>query len=232
MPVPAVSALPAGRWWVERWSGGPAEFFERPWPDLGGPTVSLVDVERPTLVLGSTQAPDVVDADHAARADVTVARRHSGGGAVLLRPGEVAWVDVFVPAADAFWEPDLVRSFAWLGKAWVDALADVGVDARAADRPAPRGRWDRLACFAAIGAGEVTVEGRKVVGMSQRRSRVGSRFQCVALLGWEPAATADLLALAPSDRQALADHLAGSATGLGLTADAVEDAFLGRLAAR
>ena len=231
MPVPAVSSL-AGRWRVERWSADPAAFFERPWPDPGGATASVVRVARPTLVLGSTQSPDVVDRAQGARAGAAVVRRRSGGGAVLLRAGEVAWIDVFVPAADALWEPDLVRSFAWLGRAWVDTLAGLGVDARAAARPARPGRWERLACFAATGAGEVSVAGRKVVGISQRRSRFGSRFQCAALLGWDPAATVDLLALAPSERQALTEHLAGSAAGLGRTAAELESSFLRQLAAR
>ena len=56
------------------------------------------EVEVPTVVLGSTQAFDVVDADRAAQAGVAVVRRRSGGGAVWLAPGVVTWVDLLLPA--------------------------------------------------------------------------------------------------------------------------------------
>ena len=57
----------------------------------------VFDVERPALVLGSTQRPDIVDAEACRRAGVEVVRRRSGGGLVLLEPGNVVWFDVVVP---------------------------------------------------------------------------------------------------------------------------------------
>ena len=48
--------------------------------------------------------------------------------------------------------------------------------------------WSRQVCFAGLGPGEVTVAGRKVVGVAQRRTRHGARFQVAALLRWDPAA--------------------------------------------
>ena len=233
MPVPAVlaftTASAAGRWRVERLSGHPGGFFDRAWPDAPGPTACVVRVDRPMLVLGSTQPDDVVDPARAARAGVEVLRRRSGGGAVLLHPGEVVWIDLFVPDGDTLWEPDLERSFAWLGRAWTEALGGLGVPAESVDRLREPGPWERMACFAATGAGEVTVGGRKVVGVSQRRSREGSRFQCAALLAWRAEDTAGLLTLAAPDRRRLGEHLDRSAAGLGLPAGVVEDAFLARL---
>jgi hypothetical protein len=41
-------------------------------------------------------------------------------------------------------------------------------------------------CFAGIGPGEVLLHGVKLVGISQRRSRPGSRFQCAVHTGWRP----------------------------------------------
>ena len=37
----------------------------------------------------------------------------------------------------------------------------------------PTTPWSKVLCYAGLGAGEVTVAGRKVVGMSQRRERLG-----------------------------------------------------------
>ncbi|MDQ4096764.1 MAG: hypothetical protein M3144_02695, partial [Actinomycetota bacterium] len=186
--------------------------------------VWLLDVERPALVLGSTQ-PDPAGPPPP-RLDVV--RRRSGGGAVLVTRESVAWVDVLVPAGDRLWSPDVGRAFGWLGRSWVEALAALGVpgpqthDGRLVTSP-----WSREVCFAGLGPGEVTVGGRKVIGISQRRRRDGALFQCAALLAWDPGGTAAALGL---PREAAAD-LAGVAAGLPVDRDALEAAFLAAVAA-
>jgi len=151
-------------------------------------TARVVEVTSPALVLGSTQ-PAV------AERGIPVVRRRSGGGAVLVRPGEALWVDVLLPHDDPLWDDDVGRSFHWLGQAWVDALAALDIDSSWHNGPMVCTPWCREVCFAGIGAGEVTVDGRKVVGMSQRRTRAGALFQCAALLKWDPDEIARLLDL-------------------------------------
>lgn len=124
------------------------------------------------MALGSTQQEAVVDHDAARRAGTEVVRRRSGGGAVHLVPGAVTWVDVVIPATDPRWEADLGRSFAWLGAAWAEVLVGLGVEHVAVhEGPMRRTAWSDLVCFAGLGPGEVTVAGRKAVGLSQRRTR-------------------------------------------------------------
>ncbi|HEX2274513.1 MAG TPA: hypothetical protein VHG90_11635, partial [Acidimicrobiales bacterium] len=159
------------------------------------PAVRVVEATGPALVLGSTQAMEVADSAAAARAGVAVMRRRSGGGAVLVRPGEVVWVDVFVPAADRLWSPDVGRATHWLGRAWAEALGDVGQAATWHDGPLVSTPWSSLVCFAGLGPGEVLVGDAKVVGVSQRRTRAGALFQCAALLRWAPRDLVELLAL-------------------------------------
>jgi lipoate-protein ligase A len=164
----------------------------------GVPTVVSRHVDEPALVLGSTQ-PDVPFRG------VPVVRRRSGGGAVLVGPGLVAWVDVFVPAGHPLWEDDVGRAFWWLGEAWAGALSALGVASGVALPAAPVVHqnglvvtpWSRDVCFAGLGPGEVTVDGGKSVGMAQRRSREGALFQCALALSWDPARYAQLLALGP-----------------------------------
>ena len=189
-------------------------------------------------MLGSTQPFEVVDAGAAARAGVAVVRRRSGGGAVLVRPGEVVWVDVFVPVGDPLWSPDVGRATHWLGRVWAESLGDLGYAARWHDGPLVTTPWSRLVCFAGLGPGEVRVGGSgaragdaKVVGVSQRRTRAGALFQCAALLRWAPADLVGLLALDDARRRQAPPELAGAAVGLGIGVPAVEDAFLARLAA-
>jgi lipoate-protein ligase A len=145
---------------------------------------------------------------------------------VLVRPGEVLWVDVLLPHEDPLWEDDVGRSFHWLGQAWVDALATLGVDASWHNGPMVCTPWCREVCFAGIGAGEVTVDGRKTVGMSQRRTRAGALFQCAGLLRWDPDEIARLLDLGTEG----AAGIASLASALPLDGDELEAAFLRQLA--
>ena len=173
----------------------------------------MLEVDRPAVVLGSTQPGLAVD-DPA----FEVVRRRSGGGAVVLRPGTVVWIDVVVPAGDRLWAADVGRAFWWLGQTWVETLAAVGVTgARWHDGPLLRSRWSDQVCFAGLGPGEVTLGGRrhghrhrrKVVGLSQRRRRDAALFQCAALLSWDPAEVASVLGLGPEAGVDLADVAAG-----------------------
>lgn len=205
-------------WDVERVTGSAQELHARSLPDPPQRTVWAFTVDRPALVLGSTQASEVVDPDAIERAGVEVARRHSGGGAVLLVPDEVTWIDVVIPATDPLWEPDVGAAFLWLGRSWREALtasaegATPTVDPTAEtfdvyDGPLVSNRWSALVCFAGLGPGEVTAGSRKVVGLSQRRTRQAVRFQCVVHHRFRDDALAGFLDLSRDDRGALAGHL-------------------------
>ncbi len=193
-------------------------------------TVWFVEVDRPTLVLGSTQSDGVVDRRRAAAAGVEIVRRRSGGGAVLLRPGEVVWADVLLPAGDPLAESDVSRAFGWVGRAWARAIVSSEVGSGGArvvvheGRPRPTAWSDRV-CFAGLGPGEVTVDGAKVVGISQRRTRVGTLFQCGALVTWDPGPLLDVLALSDGERAAAAVDLARLAVGAGVERDRLVAAF-------
>lgn len=184
------------RWQVERRRAPAAAHHGRPLPDEPMRAVWIHEVDRPALVLGSTQDDDLVDRAAAAALGIEVVRRHSGGGAVLLVPGEVAWLDVILPVGDALWEDDVSRASRWLGQVWRAALADLGVGgATVHEGVLARGPYGRLVCFGAIGPGEVIVGVRKVVGISQRRTRAAARFQCALYRVWEPDLLARLLRL-------------------------------------
>ena len=179
-------------------------------------------------MLGSTQPDDVVDRQRAEGAGVEVTRRASGGGAVLVVPGELLWADVFVARDDPRWEADVGRSFHWLGEAWAGALGDLGVAAgwhAGPFRPSP---WSRLVCFAGLGPGEVATGGRKVVGMSQRRTRDGSLFSCAALLAWAPAPLLDVLALEQEARRRGTEDLVHAAAAVPCAAADLVEAFTRR----
>ncbi len=216
-------------WRVEHAVGSAAAFHARPLPEPAARVVSVLEIDRPALVLGSAQPETDADIAAVAGAGAELVRRRSGGGAVLLLPGQALWVDVVVPRDDRLWDNDVHRASHWLGAAWVAALVDLGVVAEVHTGPLVRTRWSRLVCFAALGPGEVHAGGRKLVGLSQRRTRHGARFQCLVLRRWDPEPLLALLALDAGHRRQAAAQLAPLATGLDRSLPTLLDAFLARL---
>jgi lipoate-protein ligase A len=191
----------------------------------------VLEVDRPSVVLGSSQSVADIDPVVAARTGVDVARRRSGGGAVLLAPGSAVWVDIVVPVGDAWWEEDVGKA-AWpVGRAWAAALEAIGSGPGSVwQGPLQRSEWSERVCFAGLGAGEVQVRGRKVVGISQRRTRQGALFQTVGLLEWDAAAILALLGVAGPEQDRAMASLADAAAGVGPgRGDAVRDALLDAL---
>ncbi|QXC62280.1 hypothetical protein KSP35_05595 [Aquihabitans sp. G128] len=220
-----------GRWPVARYAGSATEFHERAIPEPAARAVWWFEVTRAAIALGSTQRWDVVDPVAAAAADVEVVRRRSGGGAVWLEPGAVTWIDVILPHDDPRWTDDVSCAALWLGTAWAGALHDLGFrDARVHDGPMVRTPHSGLVCFAGLAPGEVVLGDAKVVGISQRRTRAGARFQCAVLHRWDPEPLVAVLALPAAERHALVVELADAGTGLGAVApEAIVGALLARL---
>lgn len=216
-----------GSWAVRRTRGGAAGLHAEPVPEPVTRAVWVLEADAPALVLGSTQAWDLVDTASASRRGIELARRRSGGGAVLVDPPVTAWVDVILPAGDPLWDDDVGRAPRWVGDAWRAALAELGVAPTEVHAGALAcGPLGRLVCFGTVGAGEVTSpDGRKVVGISQRRTRAATRFQCAAYTRWDPAPLVDLLGLGVDGARALAD----AAVGTGRDPATMVDAFLRHL---
>jgi lipoate-protein ligase A len=215
-------------WAVSRATGAAADFHAQEVPSPPERAAWFFEPDGPALVLGSTQPDATVDRAACRRAGVDVVRRRSGGGAVLLVPDEVLWVDVVVPAGDPLWSDDIGRAAHWLGDAWAAALDACGVIGASVHRgPLVRAPWSDVVCFAGLGPGEVTVDGRKVVGVSQRRTRAAARFQCAAALAWDPVALVALL----SPPRPTAAELADAAAGVAVPPDALASALVAALPA-
>ena len=135
-------------------------------------------------------------------------------------PGEVTWIDVIVPAGTPGWSADVHGPMVWLGRHLAAAIAAAtGVEDLVVHDEAMRSTsWSKLVCFDGVGAGEVLLGGRKLVGVSQRRTRHAARLQCCWYSAYDPSRLVDLLA--PSDRPRM-DDLAPVATLPASVSDAV-----------
>lgn len=192
-------------------------------------SVSFLTVTKPALVLGSTQPLSDVDVHALDREGIELVRRRSGGGAVLLVPGEVLWADIVIPKGDQLWCDDVGHSFNWLGRVWVYALGKLGLKGIAHEGPMVYTPWSRRVCFGGVGPGEVVVEDKKVVGISQRRGRIGARFQCAVLRMWDPGALVGLMAMSELERQDWVRGLMGAARGVNFSLEQIEAALVDSL---
>jgi lipoate-protein ligase A len=190
--------------------------------------VVVQEVEHPTLVLGSTQSTELVASRELGRRGVEMVRRRGGGGAVSLRPGDHIWIDAWIPRDDPLWMPDVTPAAEWVGVWWTTALTALGTAGLSihTGRSVP-GEFGELVCFAGHGPGEVLHSGRKVVGLSQWRSREGALFSSCAYHRWDATGLMDLMDVDDVQRVALVAELASAAVGLGELDPAVDD--LGRV---
>ncbi len=136
---------------------------------LAEPTMFVVRLAAPTIVLGGSQDATVLAPSASA---LGLRRRRGGGGAVLLRPDDV-WIDWWIPRDDSRWAFDVHAGSQLAGQWWEEALRGVGVrperhEGRVIDDPTLR-----VACFSGRGPGEIFVDDRKLVGVTQWRVREG-----------------------------------------------------------
>jgi lipoate-protein ligase A len=164
-----------------------------------GAVMAASVLEPATLVLGSAQRDDAADAAACAAAGIDVVRRGTGGGAVFCNAG-VLLVDLAVPRGHPFGPDDVTEAYRPLGEAIVRALGGLGVGARTVTVDEARATDDaqrgaaRRACWAGLSPYEVVLpDGRKLVGLAQRR-RAGTVVHQVAIhVFTRPEAVADLL---------------------------------------
>lgn len=202
--------------------------LEEPLGLVEGPGSLVVALRRataPAVVLGRAQREELVDAPRAAREGLDVAHRTSGGGAVLVVPGEMCWVDVIVDRAEAAWANDVNHALVVVGTAWREALIDLGF---ASDRvQLARGAVGeqalaKVACFAGVGTGEVLLDGAKVVGLCQRRGRRFTLVQGAAIATHDPGRLVRVLSLPELERSRLLAALERCAAGLGAEVASLE----------
>lgn len=174
---------------------GTAQALHHSSTDLSEPTVISYEVTHRAVVLGSTQPVEVLDQEAVDSAGLEVARRRSGGGYVVLIPGEFMWVDVIIPRQDARSVDDVEQATWWLGAAFESWLTELGMlgEWTMHDRGVSDPELGRLVCFAAAGPGELFLDGEKVIGISQHRNKYRVRFQCMAYTHFRGDLEADLL---------------------------------------
>lgn len=172
-------------WQVHHVEQSASEMHSKDLPSQRG--IWNVTISNTALVLGSSQRDVAVDLEACARDGVDLVHRRTGGGAVFLEIDQHLWVDVVIPVDDKLWSDDVVTSSRWIGDAWSRVLTILGETHLSVHRgQAESSTWSKLVCFAGVGPGEVLTNGKKIVGISQRRTNESARFQCFVHRRWAP----------------------------------------------
>ncbi len=181
-------------------------------------SISLVWCE-PTdsaVVLGSAQSREIVDERAATRRGLSIVQRRSGGAALIVSPTNMLWCDILVPRSSYHFVDDLARSFHGIGTMFSRALHRVGItdiDVYTGQYVQPP--WGHLGCFIGRGPGECFHRGRKVVGISQKRTRSGAWFQCAVILRGCESLLGGVLVRETAEREAFIQALRASVFAVG-----------------
>lgn len=168
-------------WSVETRNGTAQELHDAPAPDVSNGGLAVVNkISRNALVLGSAQSADLVNPEALDRANVELVKRSTGGGIVYIDAVADLWIDFYLPTSDERTQASLEGSFDWLGQLWLRALGETTLDLSiSSSKPSSPTSESGLYCFASPGFGEVCSADHKIVGISQRRTRDYSKFQCL-----------------------------------------------------
>ncbi len=157
---------------------------------------------RPTsrsVVLGAAQKADLFEASVLSSQGFELAKRSSGGGAVIVEPKGQLWAHLFIRPDDRLWENDVLVAFDWIGELSVAFFEFLGLNDVSVSRTKGQSAGlSRLICFAGVGLSEATWRGKKISGVSQRRRRNYASFQFQLLLGDNQSQLVDLLDLSGS----------------------------------
>lgn len=160
---------------------------------LSVPQLALVEYFRPALIYGRRGGDEDAARRRAGELDYDLLRRRSGGGAVLAGPWLLG-VNLLLPAAHGLAQLSPVESFRWFGRCWQQVLREQGRASQLADATsiathnatAQAAALDWI-CFAGLGHGELLdMQGRKLLGLAQYRSRLGVLLSAGLLIAPTP----------------------------------------------
>ncbi len=134
----------------------------------GLPTVRLYGWAPAAVSLGRAQTRDAVDVDAARALGLDVVERATGGGAIIHEASEVTY-SVVLPLDHPGLPADIPGSFTYLSQGVHHALRALGLAAEF--EYAGSGRATEALCYLRRQGTNILVDGRKISGGAQRRTR-------------------------------------------------------------
>lgn len=137
---------------------------------LSPPTLRLYQWDRPSLSLGYFQKFSDIDADYCTGKGYPVVRRQTGGRAIL-HDAELTYS--FSASSESPFKGSLLENYTVISNALLHALEITGIKAEASFRKKRESGQKTPACFKAVSYGEITVNGKKLIGSAQKRYKDG-----------------------------------------------------------
>ncbi|WP_430868744.1 lipoate--protein ligase family protein [Demequina aurantiaca] len=184
------------------------------------PTLRIWEWERNAVVIGSFQSVrNEIDLEGAAKHDVTVVRRVSGGGAMFIQPGNTITYSISVPSS-LVEGLTFEQSYAFLDDWVLGALREVGIEATY------------------VPLNDIASPSGKIAGAAQKRYAAGAVLHHVTM-AYDIDANA-MLEVLRIGREKMSDKGTKSAnkrvdplrSQTGMTREAIIDAFLAHFASR
>lgn len=140
---------------------------------IAEPTLRVFNWQPNCISLGYHQNAEEVDQQKCRQAGIDIARRPTGGRAIL-HAQELTY-SVIIPATHAWFEILPLDIYRRLSEAIAAGLRHLGANVNFApgEKLQVDGRPLRLACFASAARNELLADGKKIVGSAQRRFRQG-----------------------------------------------------------
>ena len=151
--------------------------------ELSPPTLRLYRWSRPSLSIGHFQKISEVNIDYCNKMDYPVVRRLTGGRAIL-HDEELTYSFSARTGTPPF-SSSLHENYSVISNAILLGLKGCGIDADISFER-KRSEGDRNpACFKGVSYGEITINGKKVIGSAQKRYSNGFMQHGSILLGFQ-----------------------------------------------
>ena len=149
---------------------------------LSPPTLRLYRWSRPSLSIGHFQKISDVNTDYCKKMDYTVVRRLTGGRAIL-HDMELTYSFSALTNSPPF-SNSLHENYSVISRAILLGLKKCGIKAEISFERKRTGQRNP-ACFKAVSYGEITINGRKVIGSAQKRYTNGFMQHGTVLLDFD-----------------------------------------------
>ncbi len=139
--------------------------------NLSPQTLRLYQWDRPSVTIGYFQKTSEININYCAEKGYPVVRRATGGRAILH---DIELTYSFSSSKNSsLFNGGLLENYAVISKALVKGLNLIGINARISFVKKRCDSHRNPACFKSVSYGEVTVDGRKVIGSAQKRYHNG-----------------------------------------------------------
>lgn len=142
------------------------------------PTFRIYSWSQPAVTYGRRINPEkFFNLEELRRSGQTIARRPTGGGIVFHQPGELTFAGA-LPRKNHFYKDTILDSYFFISKIILNFLKNLGLEVQLDQKNfKKRKKINHHLCFKEAAPFEITLNGKKILGLSQARQARSFCFQ-------------------------------------------------------